>query len=136
MLQRVRYPAGLDIGAVTAEEIALSILTEIVRGMRAEGAGTEALPAVQNGHVAAPEAIDPICKMTVNVAEARYTSTRDGETLYFCLSPLQGGVRPGARAVCGPTDRLKATTLRDSSPSTIWRDFLLGRIGRPASRPG
>ena len=104
VLQRVRYPAGLDIGAVTAEEIALSILTEIVRGMRAEGEGMETPPAAQNGHAAAPEAIDPICKMTVNVAEARCTSTRDGETLYFCcLRCKQAFDREPERYAARPT---------------------------------
>ena len=38
-LEEVRYPAGLNIGAETPEEIALSILTEIVQKMRAEKQG-------------------------------------------------------------------------------------------------
>jgi Cu+-exporting ATPase len=30
------------------------------------------------------EAVDPICGMTVDIATARYTSERDGQTYYFC----------------------------------------------------
>ena len=41
-LSKVRVPAGLDIGAVTPEEIALSILAEIVSLVRKKGANTSA----------------------------------------------------------------------------------------------
>ncbi len=80
-LQRVKYPAGLDVGALTPEEIALSILTEIVQKMRAEGEVVQAEPVAQT---APPEATDPVCRMTVNVAEAQYISARNGDTYYFC----------------------------------------------------
>ena len=80
-LQRVKYPAGVDIGAETPEEIALSILTEIVQRMRADWEGVPLEPAAQAVQV---ESIDPICNMTVNVAEARYHSNYNGTTFYFC----------------------------------------------------
>jgi len=41
-LSKVRVPAGLDIGAVTPEEIALSIMAEIVSLVRKKGANTSA----------------------------------------------------------------------------------------------
>jgi len=41
-LMKVRAPAGLDIGAVTPEEIALSIMAEIVSHSRKEAANTSA----------------------------------------------------------------------------------------------
>ena len=35
-------------------------------------------------HEAAPEAIDPVCGMTVQIAGARHSSEYDGRTWYFC----------------------------------------------------
>lgn len=83
-LKRVKYPAGLDVGAETPEEIALSILTEVVQKMRAAGGG---IPLEPVGAAAAAEpttAVDPICQMTVNAAETRYLTTYQDETYYFC----------------------------------------------------
>jgi xanthine dehydrogenase accessory factor len=80
-LGKVKYPAGLDIGAETPEEIALSILTEIVQRMRAESSGILLDSAAQPVHA---EAVDPICKMTVTIGDARYYSTHHDQTFYFC----------------------------------------------------
>jgi xanthine dehydrogenase accessory factor len=84
-LQRVKYPAGLDVGAETPEEIALSILTEVVQKMRAAGGGI-ALEAVAETvlETGAATALDPICKMMVNTADSRYLTIYQDETYYFC----------------------------------------------------
>ena len=68
-LKRVKYPAGVDIGAETPEEIALSILTEIVQRMRANPAGISLTPAAESADA---ESIDPICNMTVKVAASPF----------------------------------------------------------------
>jgi xanthine dehydrogenase accessory factor len=70
---RVRTPAGLDIGAQTAEEIALSILAEIVSVRRAR----QTLPAPAT-------AIDPVCGMEVTAAAPSPHVERDGRAVWFC----------------------------------------------------
>jgi xanthine dehydrogenase accessory factor len=79
-IARVHAPAGLDLGHVTTEEIAVAVLADLVRA-RAAGelaGGVEAAPAERH------EAIDPVCGMTVDVAGARYRATHEGRTYYFC----------------------------------------------------
>ena len=75
MLSSLKAPAGLDIGAATGPEIALSILAEIVQRRRSR--------------VSAPQetletAIDPVCGMNVEIGTAKWTAERDGQTYYFC----------------------------------------------------
>src|SRR5262245_7836865 len=80
-LGRLKAPAGLDLGAVTPVEIAISILAEIVQHHRSAKT-VEAEPTVDER--AATEAIDPICGMSVEIATARYRSDVGDRTTYFC----------------------------------------------------
>ena len=82
-LARVRNPAGLDLGAKRPEEIALSILAEIVK-MRDEAQARRGEPATTSAPERADAAIDPICGMTVVVATARFRADHAGRTWYFC----------------------------------------------------
>jgi len=88
-LRRVKAPAGLDIGAVTPEEIALSIVAEIVQVRRSQTATGAAVSTQAESLAASPvaaEAIDPVCGMTVEVATARHTFVYQGRTFYFCCA--------------------------------------------------
>lgn len=81
-LECLRCPAGLELGAVTPAEIALSIAAELLKARRSAprpGAG----PGPEDG-AAAP--LDPVCGMEVDPASARYVSEHEGRPVYFCAA--------------------------------------------------
>jgi xanthine dehydrogenase accessory factor len=80
-LAQVAAPAGLDIGARTPEEIALSVMAQIVERRRRGAQGATA-PAKEEPR----EAIDPVCGMSVAVAGARHTAEVLGVLYYFCCA--------------------------------------------------
>ena len=76
---RVKSPAGLWIGARTAEEIALSIMAEIVSAIRLGGLAVEAPQPP-----APAQALDPVCGMTVVVGPQTPHAVIDGVEHWFC----------------------------------------------------
>ena len=77
----IDVPAGIDIGARTPAEIALSILATVVSVRR----GDRVVPALGPAQTASPNlAIDPICGMTVAIVADTPSVEVDGETFYFC----------------------------------------------------
>jgi len=104
-LDAIRSPAGVAIGAQAPEEIAVSVLAEIVARRHATtaagekpaasedaGLGAQAVAAGlrdEAGGEAAAQAVDPVCGMQVEMAGARHTAEAGGRTWYFCC----GGCR-------------------------------------------
>jgi xanthine dehydrogenase accessory factor len=87
-LDRVRVPAGLDLGPTTHQEIAVAILAELVQ-LRASGALAPG-PAAADRGAASPAAdrygpsADPVCGMTVAADASGRPLEHDGVTYYFC----------------------------------------------------
>ncbi len=84
---RLKYPAGLDLGASTPPEIALSILAEILQVMKHPH-------AVESRVESTPEkreetAVDPVCGMDVEIAGANHVASYQGRTFYFCSAGCQ-----------------------------------------------
>lgn len=89
---RLRSPAGLDIGAETPGEIALSILAQIVEERRPAEApepvpAEPAAPTVGISLEAPADglAVDPICGMSVS-RDSPHRVEAGGETWWFCCA--------------------------------------------------
>ncbi|TCM44872.1 XdhC family protein [Kribbella sp. VKM Ac-2568] len=77
---RVRTPVGLELGAETAGEIALSVLAELVRAIRVDNLH----PTADVAPVAPVQVIDPVCGMTVVVTPETPHLVVDGVEYWFC----------------------------------------------------
>ncbi len=76
----VRTPVGIDIGAKTAEEIALSILAELVQAVRIGGIRPKLSRSLKRPY----SALDPVCGMKVVVGPDTPHLVVDGADQWFC----------------------------------------------------
>lgn len=91
LLDRVHVPVGVDLGHTTHREIAVAVLAELVQ-RRAAGE-LMSWPAPDHERekatlpvATAPEAIDPVCAMTVAATASSYPFEHEGATYYFCCA--------------------------------------------------
>jgi xanthine dehydrogenase accessory factor len=74
-LARLKSPAGLDLGPIRQEEVAVAILAELVAWRHAR---TPSAPPLE-------ETVDPVCGMTVSLASGE-TFVHEGTTYAFCCA--------------------------------------------------
>jgi xanthine dehydrogenase accessory factor len=84
IVDRVRAPAGLDLGEVDPGEIGVAVLAELVALKAAGEIGPSVTPAP-----AADEARDPVCGMIVDAVRSRLRSGHGGRTYLFCSAGCQ-----------------------------------------------
>lgn len=90
-LARIQRPKGMAGPALRPGEIAFSVMADLLEARRERiGMQVDESPPVR------AEAIDPICGMTVDIASARFTSERDGQTYYFCCAGCKKSFERGA----------------------------------------
>lgn len=98
-------PAGVQIGASTPEEIALSVMGAVIAARRLGRDGIQAAAKPQLPSTAGTQAaccgdestaeaqsgmaVDPVCGMSVEVATAEYRSEHAGQVFYFCCAHCQ-----------------------------------------------
>jgi xanthine dehydrogenase accessory factor len=123
-LARVEYPAGIDIGAKTPPEVALTILARLIQTRYGD---TYSPPLRSPSAEPAPRfAIDPICGMTVTMAPDTPHLEHDGETIWFCReacrTEYEAGLsdspsQPAAAAIATAVDPICGMTVL-ASPDT------------------
>ena len=80
-VEALRVPVGLDLGHTSHREVAVSVIAELVQ-LRASGALL--VPTDAAAARIRPEAIDPVCGMTVAADESGRPFEHEGATYYFC----------------------------------------------------
>ncbi len=80
-LKKIKSPAGIDIGAKLPEEVAISILAQIIDHFRAHTAETEnsEMPQVNDDYY-----LNPVCKIPIQKSTAKHVLSYKDEKVYFC----------------------------------------------------
>jgi xanthine dehydrogenase accessory factor len=93
LADQLHTPAGLDIGARTPAEIAISILAQLVESHHADPVPGR---AAAGGEASAPApavvavATDPVCGMQVAITDAAPRLQVAGDVVYFCGDGCRG----------------------------------------------
>ena len=81
-ISKIKFPAGMNINASTPEEIAVSILAELINDRNSKDLKEQVIVEVKEEQ----KEIDPICKMLVDPKNAADTYRFDDINYYFCCT--------------------------------------------------
>jgi xanthine dehydrogenase accessory factor len=91
-LDEVHAPTGIDINAKTPQEVAISVLAEIIQEYRTKEVKFDAFSvpigdsaSKTNAGTDKPQIItNPVCGMPISLGMAKYIVEQNGEPIYFC----------------------------------------------------
>ena len=100
MLRRIKAPAGLSIGTSSSQEIAISIIAEIIQIKKGNAPETDRSEDSDLGSVS-ERATDPVCGMTVEASESTHRSEYAGRLFYFCCAGCKQSFDEQPEGYCG-----------------------------------
>lgn len=112
-LATLRAPCGMDVGATTPEEVAVSILAELVAVRRGRATFSTPLASAPSAEEAPGDdsivLVDPVCGMTVDRGAARHIGEHAGIVYAFCSVGCRTAFRKDPQAYLSPSEATAAS---------------------------
>jgi len=83
-LKKIKTPAGIDINAKLPEEVAISILAQVIKAFRSEDQAPSSLEMPKIELTNDDFYMNPVCNIPIQKSTAKYVLEHKGEKVYFC----------------------------------------------------